>query len=887
MKKKIEQNNPRHKKYSYSDENKMQNFFNKSINKNRFYLLFFLFLFSSLINLAQCQVKKKVSVSEINFDSAVDDVQWCGNNHSTVLVKTVKGKLYRSSDGGKIWTNITSNLSENPSSKNDSTTGHTPETTVVDLIMVNPINKNIVLVIGAHNSHYISDDAGETFKLINYKNKINFWQFHNKKAHWALVSSWTAACFSTDNSSGECMQTLSLTKDLGATFQLIDIYVVQFNWGDANSHSEDTIYYTRHRNRNGHQQRFSGWSKDVDFVSTNNFGKDVEVLVKHGNKFLISNGYIFVAKLNDVIKQTVNMMVSTDGGKTFNKANLPKDIHEKSYTILDTSEGAIMLHVNHGSSSEKLNTGNVYISDASGLNYTLSLPNNIRTASGECEFDRVLSLDGVYIANFLDDQDEMKDEDLKFTNFKLQLEEDVEPIETNTQKRKKQLIKGKNEETVRTVISFNKGGHWSYLKAPKVDSIGNKYDCGDECYLHLHGITNYHQYAPFYSIENAVGIIMGTGNVGSHLKYKSDEVNTFLSRDGGVTWIEAHKGPYIYEFGDHGGLIVMSDDLRKTNQIVFSWNEGQSWFDFELGQFPIDIDNIVAEPTSSSVEFLVYGTRNDIGVLYHLDFNALGQPLCKGLWAADSVSSDYETWSPSSGSFKDKCILGRKITYTRRKQTSECFNGKDLKRVVDKKLCDCTPEDYECETGFTRKVGSFECKPTDSTLTIEGCTSSSYFYATAYRKVPGDVCVNGWVPEKVPVPCPDYSPFNNSAKSILFILFIMGLVMLIITYICRDPKFRSMFYNYGFDTFEHVKYSVVKTKKGNINSNVFEPEMEFIDAEQDNNEEDVPTLMSYHNERNGQRNDFDLTRNRSNHNNYITSRTTNSQKKYPENIELL
>ncbi|KEG04583.1 sortilin, putative [Plasmodium vinckei vinckei] len=887
MKKKIEQNNPRHKKYSYSDESTMQNFFYKSINKNRFYLLFFLFLFSSLTNLAQCQVKKKVSVSEINFDSAVDDVQWCGNNHSTVLVKTVKGKLYRSSDGGKVWTNITSNLSENPNSKNDSTTGHTPETTVVDLIMVNPINKNIVLVIGAQNSHYISEDAGETFKLINYKNKINFWQFHNKKAHWALVSSWTAACFSTDNSSGECMQTLSLTKDLGATFQLIDIYVVQFNWGDVNSNSEDTIYYTRHRNRNGHQQRFSGWSKDVDFVSTNNFGKDVEVLVKHGNKFLISNGYIFVAKLNDVIKQTVNMMVSTDGGKTFNKANLPKDIHEKSYTILDTSEGAIMLHVNHGSSSEKLNTGNVYISDASGLNYTLSLPNNIRTASGECEFDRVLSLDGVYIANFLDDQDEMKDEDLKFTNFKLQLEEDVGPFETNTQKRKKQLTKGKNEETVRTVISFNKGGHWSYLKAPKVDSIGNKYDCGDECYLHLHGITNYHQYAPFYSIENAVGIIMGTGNVGSHLKYKSDEVNTFLSRDGGVTWIEAHKGPYIYEFGDHGGLIVMSDDLRKTNQIVFSWNEGQSWFDFELGQFPIDIDNIVAEPTSSSVEFLVYGTRNDIGVLYHLDFNALGQPLCKGLWAADSVSSDYETWSPSSGSFKDKCILGRKITYTRRKQTSECFNGKDLKRVVDKKLCDCTPEDYECEAGFTRKVGSFECKPTDSTLTIEGCTSSSYFYATAYRKVPGDVCVNGWVPEKVPVPCPDYSPFNNSAKSILFILFIMGLVMLIITYICRNPKFRSMFYNYGFDTFEHVKYSVVKTKKGNINSNVFEPEMEFIDAEQDNNEEDVPTLMSYHNERNGQRNDFDLTRNRSNHNNYITSRTASSQKKYPENIELL
>ncbi|CRG94713.1 sortilin, putative [Plasmodium gallinaceum] len=871
---------------NYSNKAKMKKkFFFKSINKNLFFFLFFIFY---LINLTECQItKKKVSVSEINFDSAVDDVQWCGHNHMTVLVKTVKGRLYRSADGGKIWANITGNLTESANRRND-ITNQSNETIVVDLIMVNPVNKNIVLIISNQKNHFISEDSGETFRLVNYQNKINFWQFHSTKTHWALVSSWTLACYSSTEKSGECMQTLSLTKDLGRTFQLIDIYVVQFNWGDKESHLEDTIYYTRHKNRNGHQQRFSGWSKDVDFVCTSNFGKSVDVLVKQGNKFLISNGYIFVAKLNDVIKQTVNMMVSTDGGKTFNKANLPENIHEKSYTVLDTSEGAIMLHVNHGLSSDNVNTGNVYISDASGLNYTLSLPNNIRTSSGECEFDRVLSLDGVYIANFLDVHDDIKEEDLRFKNFKSELEEDFSMSETNVEKRKKQAAKGKNEDLVRTVISFDKGGAWSYLKAPKVDSRGNKYDCEDNCYLHLHGITNYHQYAPFYSIENAVGIIMGTGNVGSHLRYESDEVNTFLSRDGGVTWVEAHKGPYIYEYGDHGGLIVMADDLRKTNQIVFSWNEGQSWFDFELGQFSIDVDNIVAEPNSSSVEFLVYGTRNDVGVLYHLDFNALGQPPCKGLWAADSVSSDYETWTPSSGKFSDKCILGRKVTYTRRKQTSECFNGKDLKRIVDKKPCECTPEDYECETGFTRKIGSYECKPNDPTLTIEGCTSSSYFYADAYRKVPGDICIDGWVPEKVPVPCPAHAPFNRSAKSILFIIFIMAMIMLIVTYICRNPKFKNLFYNYGFDTFEHVKYSVIKTKRGNVNTNVFEPEMEFIDAEQDDNEEDVPTLLPYSNERNrSKNNDFKIARNRSNQSNFNTSRNISPPKNYSDNIELL
>lgn len=42
----------------------------------------------------------------------------------------------------------------------------------------------------------------------------------------------------------------------------------------------------------------------------------------------------------------------------------------------------------------------MYISDATGLRYSLSLPSNVRTTTGECEFDRIASLEGIYIANF-------------------------------------------------------------------------------------------------------------------------------------------------------------------------------------------------------------------------------------------------------------------------------------------------------------------------------------------------------------------------------------------------------------------------------------------------------------------------------------------------------
>jgi hypothetical protein len=57
-----------------------------------------------------------------------------------------------------------------------------------------------------------------------------------------------------------------------------------------------------------------------------------------------------------------------------------------------------------------------------------------------------------------------------------------------------------------------------------------------------------------------IGLIIGTGNIGTHLTYQPDQVNTYLSRDGGKSWVELRKGSHIYEFGDHGGVVVLTDD---------------------------------------------------------------------------------------------------------------------------------------------------------------------------------------------------------------------------------------------------------------------------------------------------------------------------------------
>jgi len=176
-----------------------------------------------------------------------------------------------------------------------------------------------------------------------------------------------------------------------------------------------------------------------------------------------------------------------------------------------------------------------------------------------------------------------------------------------------------------------------------------------------------------------------------------------------------------------------------------------------------------------------------------MQFDALGFPRCKGVWAADSVSSDYETWTPSDGVNAEKCMLGQQVTYTRRKRTAQCWNGENFERAVTKKNCACTQEDFACEMGFTRSVGSTECKYGGPELLPERfipAVCSGTFGADAYRKVPGDVCEGGFTPVKVQVPCP---PQINSGhlKTGFIGLMALGALYMAYTRFCGASKSNS------------------------------------------------------------------------------------------------
>ena len=73
-----------------------------------------------------------------------------------------------------------------------------------------------------------------------------------------------------------------------------------------------------------------------------------------------------------------------------------------------------------------------------------------------------------------------------------------------------------------------------------------------------------------------------------------------MSRDGGLTWYEVKTGSHIYELGDHGGLIVMADNMQLTQEILYSFNEGLTWHSLTISDTPMSITNIIIEPLSIS-----------------------------------------------------------------------------------------------------------------------------------------------------------------------------------------------------------------------------------------------------------------------------------------------
>lgn len=149
----------------------------------------------------------------------------------------------------------------------------------------------------------------------------------------------------------------------------------------------------------------------------------------------------------------------------------------------------------------------------------------------------------------------------------------------------------------------------------------------------------------------------------------------------------------MFEIGDHGSIIVMAKDkdYATTREVEYSFDEGLSWKTLEISDTLIEVNNIVTEPSNVATAFLVIGQTlpdsegKQVGVAIAIDFAQLLTRTCTGAATPDENGSDYEKWTPHG--YKDRrCLLGKTVTYSRKKRGAICLNGEVNRHVASEYL---------------------------------------------------------------------------------------------------------------------------------------------------------------------------------------------------------
>jgi len=265
-------------------------------------------------------------------------------------------------------------------------------------------------------------------------------------------------------------------------------------------------------------------------------------------------------------------------------------------------------------------------------------------------------------------------------------------------------------------------------------------------------------------MDSAVGRVFALGNVGNTLV--TDDYNTYFSRDAGRTWKRVAQGSYIYEFGDHGAVLLIGKNKVPTSEIMFSWNEGFTWETCKVFENDLQLVNIMSgsgPAYGTTLQFIAYGNLpTGQTVLVQLDFSELHDRMCQGYFIPGTPSSDYEVWNvhPSVGA----CVLGKTTSYIRRKQLVQCYNGATFETPTLVERCNCAREDYVCDYCFEPMdnkscIISKKCKdrgydPVRNTAPIP--CNGTFNLTRGYRLVIGDQCIieTGLNLLPKPAPCP-------------------------------------------------------------------------------------------------------------------------------------
>ncbi|CAG5136712.1 unnamed protein product, partial [Candidula unifasciata] len=160
------------------------------------------------------------------------------------------------------------------------------------------------------------------------------------------------------------------------------------------------------------------------------------------------------------------MMISTDGGDTWNEAQLPTLTGDRFFSVLDMSEGLIFMHVDNPGDTGH---GTLYTSSSDGIVYSESLRNHLFPNYNTVhDFYKVESMKGVYLASQMAD-----------------------------------------DKSIHTVITYNRGAEWKQVQRP--DNVECSNNEKDGCYLQIHNAYSIHRginARPPLSQKGAYGLVL-------------------------------------------------------------------------------------------------------------------------------------------------------------------------------------------------------------------------------------------------------------------------------------------------------------------------------------------------------------------------------------------
>lgn len=92
--------------------------------------------------------------------------------------------------------------------------------------MNSPVDKDLVVFMGTHGIHWVTDDCGKTINALNSNIVFNDFKFHPTVREWGLASTF----MTFDGKPFKKYNEIYLTKDLGRTWKKLIDGVVSYSW---------------------------------------------------------------------------------------------------------------------------------------------------------------------------------------------------------------------------------------------------------------------------------------------------------------------------------------------------------------------------------------------------------------------------------------------------------------------------------------------------------------------------------------------------------------------------------------------------------------------------------------------------------------------------------